>query len=329
MKIITRRHILLSGIALAMAQLAHAGSQPAADKNAIRFLVGFSAGGGTDMVARLIAEKLRDVLGQTVIVENRAGAGGRIAADALVSATPDGDTFMVANNAVLTFQTLVFGKQIKWNYKHDFAPVVGITSYPLGLAVPSSLGVKTLPELISWLKAHPAQATFGTTGLGGQTHFLGEALGQSIGVAMNAVPYKGATPMVTDLVGGQLPAAVGLMDDMLKFHRAGSIRVIGIFSATRSPLIPDIPTINEQGYKLMVSEGWQGIWAPAKTPRAKIERIQNAVKKVLEMPDVQRAMMTRLNVQPTYRSASEVALLSEAEMKQWEPIIKASGFKPD
>lgn len=149
MKIITRRHILLSGIALAMAQLAHAEPQPAADKSAIRFLVGFSAGGGTDMVARLIAEKLRDVLGQTVIVENRAGAGGRIAADALVSATPDGDTFMVANNAVLTFQTLVFGKQIRWNYKHDFAPVVGITSYPLGLAVPSSLGVKTLPELLT------------------------------------------------------------------------------------------------------------------------------------------------------------------------------------
>jgi tripartite-type tricarboxylate transporter receptor subunit TctC len=135
--------------------------------------------------------------------------------------------------------------------------------------------------------------------------------------------------MVTDLLAGHTPAAIGLMDDMLKFHRAGSLRVIGVFSAKRSPLTPDIPTFAEQGFPSLKGEAWQGMWAPAKTPKAQIDRMQEAVRKVLEMPDVKEAMTTRLNVLPTFRHATELALIQEAEMKYWEPIIKSSGFKPE
>ena len=321
----TRRRLMLASAALPL--VGAAGAQ--GDVKPIKFLVGFAAGGGTDAVARVLADKLKDVLEQPVIVENIPGAGGRLAANALVAAPADGTTFMVANNAVHTFQTLVFGAQVKWHYRRDFAPVAQITSYPLAFAVASSLGVNNVAEYVNLVRAKPNQATFGTAGLGGQAHFSGVQFGREAGVTLVPVAYKGATPMVTDLVGGHLPAGISLMDDMLKFHRAGSLKVIGVFSERRSPVVPDIPTFVEQGYKDLYSESWQGIWAPAKTPPAQIERMQNAVKKVLEMPDVRQTLMTRLFVVPTFRTAAEMAQMQDDEIRRWEPIIKNSGFKPE
>lgn len=320
-----RRRLLLAAPALLAAGLAHGQS----DKQAIRLLVGFAPGGGTDAVARLIADKLPGLLGQPVIVENLPGAGGRLAANALVAAAPNGNTFMVANNAVLTFQTLVFANQIKWDYQRDFAPVAGLTTYPLGLAVPISSDVKSVPEYVRWVKANPSKATFGSTGVGGQTHFLGVQFAKAAGIDLQVVPYKGVTPMVSDVVAGHSPAAIGLMDDMLKFHRAGRLRVIGVFSAQRSPLTPDIPTFIEQGFPDVKSEAWQGMWAPAKTSKAQIERMQEAVQKVLAMPDVKEAMTSTLNVTPTFRNADELARTQEAEIRYWEPIIGAAAFKPE
>lgn len=324
MKKINRRAALAT-----VATLALPGSGFAqVDRSAVRLLVGFAAGGGTDLVARQLAEKLRTELGTNVVVENLAGAGGRLAANALHTATPDGMTFMVTNNAVMTFQTLLFRDQIKWNYNRDFIPVGGITSYPLGIAVPTSLGVNNAQELVRWIRANPTKANFGTTGLGGVTHFLGFDLGRTVEVELKPAPYRGATPMVTDLVGGHIPMAIGLMDDMLKFHRAGSVKVLGIFSTQRSPLIPDIPTLREQGVKTIVSEGWQSVWAPARTPAAAIERMTVALKKVLEMPDMQQAMTTKLNVQPKFLAGDEVLRLLDEELTLWDGVIKASGFKP-
>lgn len=320
----TRRAALAAAATLALpgSGFAQAGRSP------IRLLVGFAPGGGTDLVARQLADKLRLELGTTVVVENLAGAGGRLAANALHTAAPDGLTFMVTNNAVMAFQTLLFADQIKWNYKRDFIPVAGVTAYPLGLAVPSSLGVNSVQELVRWLRANPSQANFGTTGLGGVTHFLGFDLGRTVDVDLKPAPYRGASPMVTDLVGGHIPMAIGLMDDMLKFHRAGSVKVLGVFSAQRSPLIPDIPTLREQGFKTIVSDGWQSVWAPARTPAATVESMAAALKKVLEMPDVQQAMTTRLNVQPKFFAGAEVLRLLDEEITLWDGVIKASGFKP-
>ena len=321
---LTRRAALATAATLALPRLGFA----QVDRSAIRLLVGFTPGGGTDLVARQLADKLRAELGTTVLVENLAGAGGRLAANALHTAAPDGATFMVTNNAVMAFQTLLFGDQIKWNYKRDFIPVGGVTAYPLGLAVPTSLGINNMQELVRWLRANPSKANFGTTGLGGVTHFLGYDLGRTVEVELKPAPYRGASPMVTDLVGGHIPMAIGLMDDMLKFHRAGSVKVLGVFSAQRSPLIPDIPTLREQGIKTIVSEGWQSVWAPARTPAAVLERMTAALKKVLEMPDLQQAMTTKLNVQPKFRTGDEVLRLLDEEITLWDGVIKASGFKP-
>lgn len=322
---LNRRTALTTVAALTMPSLGWA----QVDRSAIRLLVGFAPGGGTDLVARQIAEKLRGELATQVLVENMAGAGGRLAANALHTAAPDGLTYMVTNDAVMAFQTLLFGDQIKWNYKRDFIPVGAITSYPLGLAVPSSLNINSVQELVAWLRANPSKANFGNTGLGGVTHFLGFDLGRSIGIELKPAPYRGASPMVTDLVGGHIPMAIGLMDDMLKFHRAGSVKVLGIFSAQRSPLIPDIPTLREQGIKTMAAEGWQSVWAPARTPAATVERMASALKKVLDMPELQQAMTSKLNVQPRFRSGDEVLRLLDEQITLWSGVIKASGFKPE
>lgn len=321
---ISRRSLLL-GAALMAGGLARAQG----DKPPVRLLVGFAPGGGTDALARLMADKLPPLLGQPVVVENLAGAGGRLAANALVAAAPDGNTFMVANNAVHTFQTLVFGNQIKWHYQRDFAPVAGLTSYSLGMAVPSASGVTNVAEYVRWVKADPARATFGSTGTGGQTHFLGVQFGKEAGLPLQVVPYKGVTPMVTDVMAGHAPAAIGLMDDMLKFHRAGRLRVIGVFSPQRSALFPDIPTFAEQGFPNLQGDAWQGVWAPARTPRAQLDRMQESLRKVLDMPDVREVLASRLTLAPSFRTAAELARVQEAEMKYWEPIIRNSGFKPE
>ena len=298
------------------------------NKPVIRILLGLPPGGGTDAIARVIADRLPAELGQPVMIESKVGVGGRLAADALMTAAPDGLTWMIAPNATPTFQTLVFGPQLKWNIWRDFAPVAGLVSYPLGMAVSLQTGATNVREFVDWVKKNPS-ATFGTPGLGGQNHFLGVQFAKAAGIDLPVTPYKGTPPLITDLVGGHVPAAVTLMDETLKFHRAGKVRVIGIFSDKRSELMPDIPTMAEQGIKVASGDGWTAMWAPAKTPSTEIERMQRALQKILATPQVRETLTTRLAVSPHYMNAQEMAQRQRAELAAWEPVIKASGFKPE
>ena len=295
----------------------------------IRVLIGFPPGGATDAIARVVTDKLGALLGQPVIVENKPGAGGRLAADTVLAAPADGLTWMIAPNATPTFQMLVFAHQIKWNSVRDFAPVATLASYPLGMGVAPTLGVSTAREFVEWVKRNPGKASFGTPGLGGQNHFLGVQFAKAAGIELPVTPYKGSPPMVTDLIGGHVPAAISLMDGMMAHHRAGKIKVIGTFTKERSPLMPDIPTFLEQGIDVTSGEGWTGLWAKAGTPAADLERMQRAVQQVLQMPDVRETMSAKLWVHPHFRNAAEMDRLQRAELTHWEPIIKASGFKPD
>jgi tripartite-type tricarboxylate transporter receptor subunit TctC len=321
-----RRHWLMaSGLALTTPALWAQSS----DKPVIRILLGLPPGGGTDSIARYIAEKLREQLGQSVIIESRVGVGGRLAADALMTAAPDGLTYMIAPNATPTFQTLVFGPQLKWNIWRDFAPVAGLVSYPLGMAVSSSIGVTNAKEFVQWVRANPQKASFGTPGLGGQNHFLGLQFAKLAGIDLPVTPYKGTPPMITDLLGGHVPAGVTLMDELLKHQSTGKLRVIGIFSDKRSEMMPTIPTFAEQGFNASSGDGWTAMWAPAKTPPVEIARMQQALQKILANPQVKDYLMTRLAVVPHYRNAQEMAQAQREELATWEPIVKASGFKPD
>jgi len=302
-------------------------SRAQGDKPVIRILLGLPPGAGTDAIARVIADRLPAQLGQPVIVENKVGAGGRLAADAVAAAAPDGLTWMIAPNATPTFQTLVFGHELKWNLWRDFAPVAGIASYPLGMAVATHTGASNVREFVAWVKQHPA-ASFGTPGLGGQNHFLGVQFARSAGITLPVVPYKGTPPLIGDLVGGHVPAAVTLMDQIITFHRSGRVRVIGIFSDRRFELMPDIPTMAEQGVDVPAGEGWTAMWAPAKTPPAAIARMEDAVRKVLALPEVRETLTQRLSVLPHFLDAQAMAERQRKELAAWEPVIKASGFKP-
>ncbi len=322
---IHRRHMVLSsGALLALPRASWAQSKPA-----IRILVGFPAGGATDAIARAVADRLPNLLGQPVIIDNKPGAGGRMAADTVLAAPADGLTFMVAPNATPTFQTLVFGHQIRWNILKDFISVAGFASYPLGMGVALNTGATNAQEFVEWVRKNPGKGSFGTPGLGGQNAFLGVQLAKTTGIDLPVTPYKGSPPMVNDLLGGHVPSAISLLDGMMAHHRAGKIRVIGIFTKARSPLMPDIPTFAEQGIDVTSGEGWTGMWARAGTPAADIERMQRAVQQVLALPEVKEQMSQRLWVHPHFRTGPEVDILLRAELAHWEPIIKASGFKPD
>jgi tripartite-type tricarboxylate transporter receptor subunit TctC len=311
------------------AAMALPGALQAQGKPAIRILVGFPPGGATDAIARVVADRLPALLGQPVIIDNKPGVGGRIAADMLLAAPADGLTLMIAPNATPTFQMLVFKDQLKWNILKDFVSVAGIASYPLGMGVSLQTGANNAREFIEWVKRNPGKGSFGTPGTGGQNHFLGVQLAKTAGIDLPVTPYKGSPPMVTDLVGGHVPSAISLLDGMMAQHKAGKIKVIGVFTRERSPLMPDIPTFAEQGIDVTSGEGWTGVWAKAGTPAAEVTRVQNAIRQALQMPEVREVMTQKLWAYPLFRNGTELEAVQRAELAHWEPIIKASGFKPE
>jgi len=296
----------------------------------IRILVGFPPGGSTDTVARLLAEKMSVVLKQTIIVENKPGAGGRLAAQTLKTSAPDGLTYMIAPNATPVFQTLLYPAEVlKYDMLQDFATVGVVVSYPLALAVGQHTGVKTAKEYQRWIKANAKEGSFGTAGAGGHTHFSGLQLGKTLGVSLQAIPYRGNGPLVTDLLGGQVPAGVMTAGDILPHQKSGKVRVVGVFGGKRSPLLPDVPTFIEQGFSIDTGDAWTGMWAPAKTPKAMLDRVQNALKYTLALPEVRDTLINKATLNPDFRSSAEMDKLLRKELAYWGPVIKATGFTPE
>jgi tripartite-type tricarboxylate transporter receptor subunit TctC len=323
-------HTIRSACAALAIGLVFACGAQAQEKPPIRLLVGFPPGGSTDTVGRVLADKLQGVLGQAVIVDNRPGAGGRVATGILKNSAPDGLTYMVAPNATTIFPTLLYPPAaLRYDLLSDLAPVAVVISYPLALVVSSQTGVKDVKGFVEWAKAHPKEAVFGTAGLGGQTHFTGLQFGKATGVPMNVVPYKGNGPLITDLLGGQLASAVMTAGDIVPHAKGGKVRVIGVFGAARSPLLPGVPTVAEQGVPVDSGEAWAGIWAPARTPKAELDRMQAALAKVLAMPEVRATLQTRAMLNPDFRPAAELDRLQRKELAYWGPVIKASGFTPE
>ncbi len=307
------------------------GSGPMAqEKPPIRILVGFPPGGASDGLARLMADKLRDQLKQNVIVENRPGVGGRIAAQAIKAAPANGQMYMIAPNATFTFQHLTYPVSVLgYDMNTDFTSVARLTSYPMAMVVNTSIGTKTAKEYVAWLKANPAKNTFGTAGQGGDTHFNGLQFGKLAGTPMQVVPYRGNGPLLIDMVGGQILTGNMLAGDALQHVKSGKLNYIGVFSPQRSPLLPDVPTLAEQGFNTGGDDGWMAVWGPAKLPKVELERMQTAIKNVLAMPDVKEMLLSKFLQVADYRDGTEVDKQLQAELTHWGPIIKASGFTPE
>ena len=314
----------LLGMGLGIGAQAHAD-----DKPIIKILVGFPPGGASDNLARLMADKLRDQLKQQVIVENRPGVGGRLAAQAIKAAPPNGQMYMVAPNATFVFQHLTYPvSTLGYDMNTDFTSVARLTSYPMAMVVNSSIGVKNAKEYAAWIKANPEKANYGTAGQGGDTHFNGLQFAKIAGTPMQVVPYRGNAPLITDLLGGQILTGNMVAGEAIQHVKAGKLNYVGIYAKERSPLLPDVPTMAEQGFDTGGNNGWMGVWGPAKLPKAELERMQNAIQAVLATPEMKEFLLTKFLQVSDFKPGAEVDKDLQAELAQWGPVIKASGFKP-
>ena len=317
----TTLRVLAAGLGLACAAAASAQDGP------VRILIGFAPGGTSDLIARLIVDRLKSSLGAPVVVENRPGATGFIAAEALKNAAPDGRTIMLAPDAVTVFAPLTHAK-LRYDPRADFAPVSLVATYPFALAVGPGSPAKTLPEYLAWVRANPVKASYGVPGVGGQPQFLGATLGRAAGVELNSIPYKGGAPLLTDLVGGQLPAGITLLSDMLKHRESGKVLLLASSGFQRAAAAPDVPTFKELGVAAFESMGWQGFHAPARTPRPMVERLSAAIAAAIKAPEVGERLLP-LGLTLVGSTPDEFARHEARETAKWAPVVKATGFRAD
>ena len=303
------------------------GAYASAQDGPVRILVGASPGGTSDVIARLIVDRMKTSLGTTIVVENRPGASGMLAAEALKNAAPDGKTLMISPITVTVFAPLTHTK-LRYDPIKDFAPVSLAATFQLALAVGPGSPAKTLHEYIAWVRANPAKATYGTPTAGGPPHFFGVMLARAAGVDLVFVPYKGGAPLVTDLVGGQVPAGITALSEMIKQHQSGKVRILASSGAQRSPAAPDVPTFKELGFAAIEGTGWQAFHTTAGTPRPTVDRLSTAIASAIKAPEVSERLLA-IGLEPVGSTPDELASRVAEDTARWAPIVKASGFRAD
>jgi len=281
----------------------------------IRLLVGFPPGGSIDIVSRVLAEKMKDDLKANILIENRAGAGGRVAADLLKAAPADGSVVMITPIVVPVLAPLVFSK-LNYNPATDFAPVGHVCSFNFALSVPASLPVKNIAEFVAWLKANPQKANFGSPAPGSLPHFFGEMLSREAKADMVHVPFAGGAAMMNAIMGGQVSAGIDVLLEALEAHKAGKVRILATSGDKRSAVLPDVPTFKESGFPNIVASGWFAMYAPAKTPVPAIEAMNRALNKALANPEV-LDRFGKLALEAGGGSAADLTKLEQASTARW------------
>jgi tripartite-type tricarboxylate transporter receptor subunit TctC len=329
MTMILRRRRTLQALAAASATLAApniARAQEALDS--LKILVGFPAGGSADVVSRQIADKLAPAYARSAIVDNRPGAAGRIAIDALKAAPPDGRTLLLTPASTVTVYADIY-RNLSYNPTTDLAPVSLAATFVHGIAVGPMVPteVKTLAQFADWCKANPGKASCGNPGEGSFPHFLTLVLAKALGAPIQAVPYRGGAPALNDMLAGQLAALMLPDGSFLPYAQDNKIRVIATSGAARSPFYPNVPTFAEQGVKDLVVTEWFGLFAPTATPPALIARASEAIGKVLGTKEITEAF-AKFGMVPKANTPAELAALIKVEAATWGPIIRSTGFKP-
>jgi tripartite-type tricarboxylate transporter receptor subunit TctC len=296
----------------------------AAQGQTVRILVGLAPGGSNDIVARMLAEKLRDSLGQPVVVENKVGAGQRIALAEVKRAAPDGRTLIFVTNSPMSIFPHTYAK-LDYDPVRDFTPIARVLAFDMAIAVGPKVPANNMKEFVAWLKANPAQAAYGTPGAGTLPHFVGILLGRTIGVQFTHIPYKGSSSAMPDLIGGQVPILMDGLSSMGEQYKAGKIRFIASSGQKRSPLAPEVPTLRESGIDI-VAETTAGVYGPAKMPADVVKRLNTAIVQAVNSPDF-RARLLKDGLQPTASTPEELAASQAEDFKRWEGPIRASGFK--
>ena len=295
----------------------------------VKILAGFAAGGTIDVTARRLADKLRDVIAKSVVVDNRTGAGGQIALSALKSATPDGLTVGVTPMSMLGIYPHTY-KKLPYDPVADFVPVSQAVRFDFGFAVGAQVpaSVRNLADFVAWCKANPKEANFGSPAAGSVPHFVAELFGRAAGFDLKHVPYRGTQPAIVDLMGGQIAAVSGPVGEFLQQMPSGKVRLLATSGAARSKFAQSTPTYAEQGFKDIVFDEWFGLYAPAKTPAASVQRLSDAVRKALSYQDVVDAL-GQMGLEAKASTSAELAALLKRDSDRWAPLIKTIGFTAD
>ena len=324
----TRRRLVtsLSRGALALLAALSVGSASAQTGKPIRLLVGFPPGGGTDLIARTLAEKLKDELGAAVVVENRPGAGGQIAAQALKAAPADGTTLFLSHDHTISILPLVMAHP-GYDPATDFVPVAGLATFVNAFAVSGGNPARSFNEYLAWVKSQAGKGVVGIPAPASTPEFLVKTIGSTFKLDLAAAPYRGGAPMMADMMGNQIPAGVASVPDFIENHKAGKLRVVMVLGKNRQPALPDVPSSSELGLAGFEDTPYYGFFAPAGTPKASIERFSDALAKVLGQPDV-RDRLTAMGLTVNFMPQQQLAQREHAYTQAWAKIIKSSGFQP-
>jgi tripartite-type tricarboxylate transporter receptor subunit TctC len=293
----------------------------------VKLVVGFPPGGGIDFTARLLAQHLADGLGQQVVVENKPGAAGVLAASEVARAAPDGYTIILANIGPFALAPQMMAKR-PYDPVADFTPIAQILSTYFVAAVPASLPVSTMAEFVAWAKANDGKVNFASGGNGSITHLNGELVNMLAGTRMTHVPYKGSAPAVADLIGGQTHLLIDVGPVLLPQVKAGKLKALAVTSPVRDRELPDVPTMREAGFPGLETSGWQGLMGPPGMPREVVARLAAELAKVLARADVQQKFAAA-GTPVTERGPEAFGAFVRDEQARWAPVIKASGARID
>ncbi len=315
--------------AFAAAALLVAASLPAQAQNfpnqTVKIVVPFPPGGGVDVVARVIAPRLSELLGQSVIIENRGGAGGSVGATFVAQAPRDGYTLLMGTASTHGTNPNVYTK-LAYDPVRDFAPVALITQAPLMLVANKDVPVKTAADLIALAKAKPDELAFGSYGTGSSNHLVAELLNSMAGIKTNHIPYRGSAPMMTDLIGGRIQFAFDGIAVTLGYIRASTVRLLGVSTAKRSPVLPDEPTIAEFAVPGFEASVWFGLFAPAGTPKAVVDLLNSKVNAALAPPEVKESFL-RVGNEPVGGGPEVLAAKVQTELQKWTTIVREKNIR--
>jgi tripartite-type tricarboxylate transporter receptor subunit TctC len=293
----------------------------------IRFIVPFAPGGSTDIVARVLAQKMSESMGQQVLVDNRPGAGGAIGAEIVAKSPPDGYTMITAVTGIMAINQFLY-RSLPYNPEKDFAPVTQVGSLPLILVVHPSIPAKTVKELIAFAKARPGQLNYGSSGVGSATHMTTELFKTMAGVDIVHIPYKGSGQVMGDIIGGQLALIFDQIVSSLPHVNAGKLRALAITSAKRFPTLPQLPTVAESGVPGYESISWAGVAVPAGTPKEIVARLNSEIVKIVRAPDI-RERFLRDGIEPVGSTPEQFDAHIKSERAKWAKVVKDSGARAD
>lgn len=321
-----RRRLAATLLATAASALALGSAQAAYPDKPVRIVVGFSAGGTTDVIARLMAKELTESLGQSFVVENKPGAGSNIATEQVLRAAPDGYTLLFVAVTSAINQTLY--KNITFDLTRDFTPVALGVKVPNILVVNPQVPVKSVQELVDYAKKNPGKLAFASSGSGTSIHMAGELFKMQAGIDVLHIPYKGSAPAVTDLIGGQVQFMFDNMPSAWPHAQSGKLRALAVTTTERSRSAPDVPTMKEAGFPDFDVSSWFGLIAPADTPPQVIDTLNAAMVKALDKPDVQRSF-DKLGAVGVKTTPAEFGQFIQSQVQGWAPVVNASGVRVD